>query len=94
MCRETIEIQGGKLFVENTETKEYELLGDVISGTVTLGLKPEFHKKLRGICKFFAYGYDDYTGCLEETCRHKQNKPEGSSWGICSPEKCPLASLF
>lgn len=91
---ETIEITGGKLFVENKETKKYDLLGDVISGTVTTGLNPEFHEKLRKVCKFFAFGFDSYADGLELTCRHPRNKPEGSSWGICDHKKCPLAAEF
>lgn len=83
---------GGKLYIGNKETGEWELLGEVKPSTATLGMNPELHKKVKKICKFFAHGYDSQTGLIEETCRNPRNTPSGCSWGMCTPESCPLAS--
>jgi len=46
----------------------------------------------RSICKH------EHPGCrdnvCEPTCRHKDNKPKGRSWGECIESKCPLYKEF
>lgn len=41
------------------------------------------------ICKYYHVGFDiDRNPC--DTCRKPDNIPQGSSWGECDEEHCPL----
>ena len=44
---------------------------------------------MRTICKHYSIGFDQDRNCIP-TCRHKDNKPVGCSWGDCNEQECPL----
>ena len=44
---------------------------------------------MRDICIFCKIGVGDL-GIRKKTCRHKQNVPEGHSWGKCKLSVCPI----
>jgi len=44
-------------------------------------------------CSYGHWGYEGRGGNnygFEWTCRHKNNVPQGHSWGVCSERYCPL----
>lgn len=82
-------LSSGTLYIKGKDEQEWTAIGKVKEAII--GLDPELHKKIKNICRFFAYGYDSYTDLIEETCRHPRNTPRGSSWGICDSMSCPLA---
>lgn len=51
-------------------------------------LEPSEFIRFTTVCKYLKPCYVD--GMVEETCRHKENIPTGSSWGECSSHCCPI----
>lgn len=48
-----------------------------------------FFDAIRNNCKHEHPGYNE-DHQLEYTCRHKDNTPPGSSWGVCDEAHCPI----
>ena len=46
---------------------------------------------LRKTCKWYSVGYNEYKyPPTIDVCRKSENTPQGSSWGECNQDICPL----
>ena len=49
--------------------------------------------EMKEVCRHGCISYDE-NRIGNWACHHNKNRPSGESWGICSPESCPVISRF
>ena len=86
-----IKFLGGEIFVKGKYDDEWNLLGRIKD--VTVGMKPETHRLCKQVCKHLRMSYDIDHRAIE-ACHHPDNRPDGASWGECSPMACPMAKYI
>ena len=50
-----------------------------------------FYDFRENMCRYMKLGADEFLSHdFYPTCRHKDNKPKGCSWGTCDEQHCPF----